>query len=105
MNTTFWMSGMNGFVVSDLTTTRLFTSRRPPETALTRLRHRGREEEIKVNLDYLTLIHDLYEDWISSIQQSDSATVTIIDQERPIASIIDSANHIYSSLSDKLLTN
>lgn len=76
-----------------------------PETALTRLRHRGRKEEIKVNIDYLTLVHNLYEDWISSIQQSDGATVTVIDQERPIDNIFDSANLIYSSLSSKLLTN
>lgn len=50
-----------------------------PEVAFTRLKMRSRNSEDTINLEYLTKIHQKYEDWIDDLKQLDSSSVKIID--------------------------
>ena len=51
--------------------------RTSPEIAMTRIQNRGRTGEQNISLEYLTNLHELYDDWLIYIR--DERNVVVID--------------------------
>lgn len=76
--------------------------RSTPELALNRLRRRNRPEEEKVNLDYLTLIHDLHERWLMTPNKVNGPKVTVIDQNQSLEDTLCAADSLALELKEKI---
>ena len=75
--------------------------RASPETALKRLRQRGRIGESGVSLEYLTHIHELHEQWLQS--GSNTVKVRVIDPDRSLAESLQTADNISTEIKSKIL--
>ena len=59
-----------------------------PETCFLRMKKRNRSSEDSVGIDYLTKIHNKYEDWIGKLQEHDSSLVKVIDADQDVQGVM-----------------
>ena len=76
--------------------------RSTPELAFERLRQRNRPEEKKVDLNYLTLIHDLHEQWLMTTSKTNDTKVTVIDQNQSLEDTLRAADSLALELKKKI---
>jgi len=74
-----------------------------PLIAYGRLRGRNRTEENNVNLDYLTLLHSLHENWLTNENHGQKPyKLTIVDQDKPLKELEPEFKSIAKRLSSQL---
>ena len=86
----------------NIPTNQIVYLRSTPDLALKRLRERNRPEESNVNLDYLTLIHDLHENWLIHRKPRNLPPVKIIDQNRTLEETLRAADQLAHELKLKI---
>lgn len=59
--------------------------RTTPEIAFERVKKRNRPEEVEISLEYITLLHTLYEKWIPSIT---SINILTLDATQSLSHIM-----------------
>ena len=86
----------------NIPTNQIIYLRSSPDLALRRLRQRNRPEEANVNLDYLTLIHDLHENWLIHQKPRYLPPVKIIDQDQSLEETLSAADQLAIELKSKI---
>lgn len=69
-----------------------------PEEAFERMKSRGRSEENMVELEYLSMLHELHENWLIRQQEKIPAPLIIVDANQ-------SQDEIFQFVTEKLATN
>ena len=59
-----------------------------PETCYVRMKKRNRSSEDSVGIDYLTKIHNKYEEWIERLKDHDASMVKVIDADQDVQGVI-----------------
>jgi deoxynucleoside kinase len=86
----------------NIPTNQIIYLRSSPDLALKRLRQRNRPEESNVNLDYLTLIHDLHENWLIHHKPRNLPPVKVIDQDQTLEETLCAADQLAIELKSKI---
>lgn len=73
-----------------------------PEIAFQRLKRRNRKEECKLSIEYLRLIHDLYEKWMLNIE---NVRVITLNGNQNLTNIMSDLNEKCGLLKDSKLSN
>jgi deoxyadenosine/deoxycytidine kinase len=66
-----------------------------PESLLERIKHRGRESEKSITLDYLKILDDAYREWLerarsmTTVHEVDTDVVNFLEQEHRIDEIVE----------------
>lgn len=97
-----WYDFLNDSPEFDLSTDLTVYLQTDPSVVVDRIKKRGRKEEAHVNMEFLTGIHKLHEDWLiykNSTFPLPSQKVIVINTERPF----DEMKEIYRSLAKKII--
>ena len=81
-----------------LPTNQIIYLRASPEISMRRLRQRNRAEETPVTLEYLQLIHNLYEKWLSD----SDIPVKVINQDQDLSETLSAADELAEELKSKI---